>query len=188
MTKECPNDEGLTGTSGFVINSSFVIRISSFLHISSRLEPGRALSFSDGARDGSIAQLTAVDGAAKEQAAPAHVASADEIARETESRAEMLEKNVDVLRGGNAAEQNDFGICRQFFRESLHVALERGAVTRIVFVNVDRGELAEIRETDRARGRNEAARRRNHEDRRTPAPRRREGIRVGEFSPEIEAA
>ena len=112
MTKECPNDEGLTGTSGFVINSSFVIRISSFLCISSRLELRRALSFSDGAGDGNVFQLTAIDGAAKEQSAAAHVAAPHEINGEAETLAEMFEKNVDVFRGGNAAEQNDFGIWR----------------------------------------------------------------------------
>src|SRR5436190_15029854 len=106
------NDERLTGTSGFIINSSFVIRISSFLRISSRLELWRALSFSDGAGDGNVFQLAAIDRAAKEQSAAAHVAAPHEISGEAETLAEMFEKNVDVFRGGNAAEQNDFGIWR----------------------------------------------------------------------------
>jgi len=167
MTKECLNDEELTITSCFVINSSFVIWISSFLSISSRLELRRALSFSNGAGDGNIIQLAAVDGGAKEQAAATYVAPADEIARKTESLAEMLEKNVDVFRGGNAAEQNDLGVRRQFLRELFHVAFERRAITRIVFVNVDLGKFTEISETDRGRCWNEAARRGDDEDRRT---------------------
>src|SRR5947209_16695184 len=38
----------------------------------------------------------------------------------------------------------------QFFRETLHVPFQRRAVTRIVFVNVYFGELAEIGEADRS--------------------------------------
>jgi hypothetical protein len=92
--------------------SAFVIRISSFLRISTRLELWRALSFSDRAGDGNVVQLAAVDGAAKKQTAAAHIAATDEIAREAKSLAEVLEKNVDVFRRGNAAEEDDLRVRR----------------------------------------------------------------------------
>ena len=53
----------------------------------------------------------------------------------------MFEKNVDVFGRGDTAEQNDLAVEGQFFRETLHVPLQRRAVTRIVFVNVYFGEL-----------------------------------------------
>jgi hypothetical protein len=197
MTNECRNRKPKNTInvpfrySSFVINSSFVIRASSFaarLTVSSRLELRRALSFSHGAGDGNIIQLTAIHGTTQEQSAPAHVAAADKIRRETEPRAEMLEKDIGVFGRGDAAEENDLAIGRQFFCEPLHVALERRAVTRVVFMNVDLGKLEKICETDRRERRDEAACRGDDKDRRPPSSRRRKGIRVSEFSPEVEAA
>src|SRR5436189_6316042 len=91
-----------------VRHSSFVLRHS--FPVSSRFELGRALSFSDGAGDGNVGELGAIDGAAEQQSAPAHVAASDEIGRETEPLPEMFEEPVDVFGGGDAAEENDLGI------------------------------------------------------------------------------
>ena len=134
------------------------------LTISSRLELRWALSFSHGASDRDVAELAAVDGAAEEQSAAAHVAAPDEIGGETETLPKMLEQNIDVFRRSDAAEKNDLGGVRQFFREQLDVALQRGAITRIVFVNIDFGEFAQIGQADGLRGRDEPARRRDDQD------------------------
>src|SRR5438067_6835425 len=142
--------------------SSFELRLS--FPVSSRLELWRAFPFSHGAGDGNVGELAAVDGAAEQQSAPAHVAASDEIGRETESLTEMFEKHVDVFGGGDAAEENDLGIRWQRFREPFHVALERGPITRVGLVDIDRGEFLEISENDWRRGRNQSARRRDNEN------------------------
>jgi hypothetical protein len=133
--------------------------------ISSRLELRRALSFSHGAGYGDVIQLGAIDGATEEQASAAHVAAPDEIGRETEALTEVFEEDVDVFRGGDTAEKNDLRIRRQFFGKLLNVPFEWPAITRIVFVNIDFAELAEVGETDRRSCRDKAARRRDDENR-----------------------
>ena len=100
--------------------------------------------------------------------------------------AEMFEKNVDVFGRGDTAEQNDLAVEGQFFRETLHVPLQRRAVTRIVFVNVYFGKLAEIGEADRRGCWDQPAGWRDNEDGGTSASYGREGVRIGEFSSEIE--
>src|SRR4051812_19438176 len=166
MTKECrsTNFENAVHCN----SSSFVIRASSFaarLPISSRLELWWALSFSHRAGDRDVIQLGPVDSATEKQSATAHVAAPDEIGGETKALTEMFQKYVDVFRGGDAAEKDDLGICRQFFRQTLNVPLERPAITRIVLLNVDFSELAEIGETDWGAGRDKAACRRDDENR-----------------------
>src|SRR5438270_12613315 len=119
------------------------------LCVPTRRELRRAFSFSHGAGDGDVAHLAAIDSATEKQSTAAHIAAADEIGGETETLAEMFEKNVDVFGRGDTAEQNDLAVERQFFRETLHVPLQRPAVTRIVFAHVYFGKLAEIGEADR---------------------------------------
>src|SRR5881394_4318529 len=118
MTKRCATSS----------RSSFGLRHS--FPVSSRLELRRAFSFSHGAGDGDVGELGAIDGAAEQQSAPAHVAASDEIGRETESLTEMFEEHVDVFGGRDAAEENDLVVRRQRFREPFHIALEGAAITR----------------------------------------------------------
>ena len=56
----------------------------------------------------------------------------------------MGEENVDVFSSSHASEQDDFAIGRQFFHQLLHVALERAAITGIVFIDVHLPEVAKI--------------------------------------------
>src|SRR5437870_2601739 len=112
--------------------------------ISSRIELRRALSFSHGAGDGNVGELGAIDGTAEEQTAPTHVAAADEIGRETKPLTEVFEEHVNVFGGRDAPEENDLAFRRQRFREPFHVALKRGAITGVGFVNIDSGEFLEI--------------------------------------------
>jgi hypothetical protein len=145
-----------------VRHSSFELRHS--FRISSRLEPGRAFSFSRRAGDGNVAELAVVDGATQQQTATTHVAAADEIGGETESRSEMFQKDIDILGGGDAAEEDDLTFARQSFRQSFHITLERIAIPRIVFVNLYAGELLKIRQADRRLCWNQAVRGRDDED------------------------
>ena len=68
----------------------------------------------------------------------------------------MREENIDIFSGGHASEQDDLAIRRQFFRQLLHVALERLAITGIVFIDVHRAEFAQVFDSNRRRGRDQA--------------------------------
>ena len=61
----------------------------------------------DGTEDRPVVELDAVPRLAKEQAATAHVASADEVHREPQALAEDVREHVDVLRRRDAAEEHD---------------------------------------------------------------------------------
>ena len=56
----------------------------------------------------------------------------------------MFEKDLDIFGSRDAAEQNDFALRGHFFREPLHVALERGAIKRVGFVDVHSGEFLQV--------------------------------------------
>lgn len=169
-----------------VRHSSFELR-HSFI-VSSRLELRRAFSFSYGTRDRNIGKLGAIDGATEQQSSPAHIAATDEIGGETEPLPEMFEEHVDVFGGRDAAEENDLAFRRQRFREPFHAALERRAIARLVFVNVQGSEFLEIGKTNRRCGRDQSACGGDDENRRALLTRRREGIRIGEFAAKIETA
>ena len=112
--------------------------------ISSRLQFGRSLSLSHRARHGDVRQFVAIDRAAQQQSAAAHVPAPDEIRWKTQPFPKMREENIDIFSRGDASQQNNFRVCRQFFRESLDRAFEGFAIARIVFIDVDGGELAQI--------------------------------------------
>ena len=54
----------------------------------------------------------------------------------------ILEQNVDVFAGSDAAKQNNFAFGTQFFCQPAGIARQRLAVARIVFVNIDSSEFA----------------------------------------------
>ena len=61
--------------------------------------------------------------AAQQQAAAAHVAAADEVAGKQQAVAEDRHQDVDVLRRGDAAEQDDLALGADLFREVRAVAI-----------------------------------------------------------------
>src|SRR5213078_4784947 len=97
----------------------------------------------------------------------------------------ILQQNIDVLAGGDAAEQNNFAFRAQFFCKSLRIPRERFPVTRIAFMDIDFGKFAQIYS---GRGINQATRRRNYEDAANSFGRAGEGIGVGKFSTKIKSA
>src|SRR5256714_13510745 len=100
----------------------------------------------------------------------------------------ILQQNVDVLAGGDTAEQNNFAFRAQFFRKSLRIPRERFPVTRIAFMNVDFGEFAQIAQTYSGRSIDQPARRRDNEHTANSLPRADEGIGVGKFAAKIKSA
>ena len=76
----------------------------------------------------------------------------------------MFQQNIDIFCGGDAAEQNDLGLARQFFSQLFYVTFQGRTITRIIFVNVDFSKLAEVGETEGGNGRHQAACRRDDEN------------------------
>src|SRR5207248_7120532 len=76
----------------------------------------------------------------------------------------ILQQNIDVLAGGDTAEQNNFAFRAQFFCKPLRIPRERFPVTRIAFMDIDFGKFAQIAQTYSGRGIDQATRRRNYED------------------------
>ena len=114
-----------------------------------RLQLRRARAVAHGAVHRDVGQFRPLLDAAEHQPAAAHVAAADEIGGETESLSEMFEENVDVFRGRDAAEENDFEIGRQLFCELFYIAFKWSAITRIAFVDVNGGKFLQVSEPDR---------------------------------------
>ncbi len=57
---------------------------------------------------GNVVKLDAAANATEQQAAAAHVTPARKFGREEQALAENCEQRLDIFRGGNAAQQNDF--------------------------------------------------------------------------------
>src|SRR5438067_13858070 len=100
----------------------------------------------------------------------------------------IFQQNIDVLAGGDAAEQNNFAFRAQFFCKSLRIPRERFPVTRIAFMEIDFGKFAQISQTYSSRGIDRTTRRRNYEDAANSLGRASEGIGVGEFVTKIKSA
>src|SRR5438874_1000845 len=94
----------------------------------------------DRAGDGDVGEFASFTRGTQEQAAPAHVTAADEIAREDQPVAKSVEEDIAIFRRRDAAEENGVAVCRQFGRQRLGVATKRPVIARIVGVNVDLAE------------------------------------------------
>ena len=105
-------------------------------------DAGGAFAFVEGAADGNVGKFDTVAGGAKKEAAAAHVAATDEVARKNQTVAESVEEDVAVFRGGDAAEKNGHAIGCELLRQKSGVAAKRFVITRIVFVDVDFAERA----------------------------------------------
>ena len=77
----------------------------------------------------------------RSKSTPTHVTASDKVSREAKSFAEVIEQGVDVLATRDAAEKHDFCIRRQLLRQSFGIALQWFAITRIVSLDIDFGEL-----------------------------------------------
>src|SRR5580765_6494516 len=130
-----------------------------------------------------VLQLDAAGRMPEQQPAAAHVAAADEGRWEVERPAKGLNKYVDVLSRGHAAEKHDTGAGGKLCREHAQIALQRLAIPHVVGCDIDAGELAdEIRGHD-ALGGLQAARRRD--DKRGIG---RKPARVGDLAAKVETA
>src|SRR6266566_2734328 len=100
----------------------------------------------------------------------------------------IFQQNIDVLAGGDAAEQNNFAFRAQFFCKPLRIPRERFPVTRIAFMDIEFGKFAQIAQTYSGRGIDQATRRRNYENAANSLGRTGEGVGVGEFAAKIKSA
>ena len=146
------------------------------------IEPRRALSATHGALDRDVGELPAVAGRPQQHAAPAHVASADEVGRKEEPRAEDLEERRAILVRGDAPEEDDAGLVGRGAGEALEVAHEGPAIGRFRRRDRDRREPQHVLPPHGGLGWQEAGRRRDHED--GPG---RKTLRVRELAAEVQA-
>ena len=100
----------------------------------------------------------------------------------------MFQENIDVFPGSDAAKQNDVAIARQNCRELPHCFLERFAVARISFININRGEFAQIGKGDCRSCIDQSPRWRDDEHAAISIGRARERVRVSDLAAKIEAA
>ena len=94
-----------------------------------------------GARDRTVVELDAFRGLAQQQPAAAHVTAADEVGGKLQALAENCEQHVDVLRRGDAAEEDDVAAVAELARQRPRALLERPPVGGVVGMDVGAGEL-----------------------------------------------
>ena len=108
-----------------------------------RVEPWRPDTVADGPSHRHVCQLLACRGAPQHQTSAAHIAASDKLLREQQPVLENRLQDVDVLRGGDAAEQHDRAIGTDVAGKRLRASLERPAVSRIVRGHVNIREPAQ---------------------------------------------
>lgn len=139
----------------------------------------------DGSGDGSVGQFVRVGDASQHQAAPAHVAASDKVWGKEEPLAENRQEDVDVLGGGDAAEEHYFARCTG---QLLGGFGERPYEFRFVYIDGDGGEFMHEGGVDGRVGGEEAAGGSDDECAGYGGGRSREFSRVGEFAAKIETA
>ena len=156
--------------------------------ITTRFQFRWAFAVHDRARDGNVFQFRFVRGATQQQSAAAHVSPPDKVGRKAQTFLKICEQNVDVFSGGNTAEQNNGSIARKFFCQFSRIPLEWLAITRIVLVNIDLGELAQVIKRDARLRVDQSTCRRDDERAANSARGASKCIRVGNFATKIKAA
>ena len=97
----------------------------------------------DGPSHRHVCQLLVCRGTPQHQTSAAHIAASDKLLREQQPVLENRLQDVDVLRGGDAAEQHDRAIGTDVAGKRLRASLERPAVSRIVRGHVNIREPAQ---------------------------------------------
>jgi len=100
----------------------------------------------------------------------------------------ILQQNIDVLAGGDTAEQDNFAFRAQFFCKPVRIPCERFTITRIALMDIDFGKFAQISQTHSCCGIDQATRRRNYEDAANSLGRAGKGIGIGKFASKIKSA
>ena len=95
--------------------------------------------------------------APEHEPAPAHITSTDKLSREQEPLAKDGQQHVDVLRAGDAAQQNRFAAPAEGLRERLGIPLERRPERARRVVYTDCGEGGQVVKGDPRRRREEPA-------------------------------
>ena len=111
----------------------------------------------NGPLHGDVLQLFPVEGPAEKQAAAAHVAPGDEIAGEKQARPERLEQHVQVLAGGDAAQEDEVRVRPGATGQPARVVGERPGVGFDILPDVGGGEDPEVAGRDRGLRCQEAA-------------------------------
>src|SRR5439155_7522292 len=156
--------------------------------IFARSEFGRAFSINNLARHANIWKLLPIRCATQHQSATAHVAATDEISRESQLLPKTRQQNIDIFSCGNAAWKDDLASGWQLSCQTSRVPLKRCSITRIVLMNVDRGEFTQVIEINSCCCIDKSARRPN--DKHTwGSPRRaRKCSCVSNFTAKVKAA
>src|SRR5262245_54783860 len=136
--------------------------------------------------DPHVGQLGSGPRAAQQEPAAAHVAPTDEVEGESQPRPQGGQQGLDVLAGGDAAEQNDLAAGPEAPGQPAGVAVQRLAIARIVAVDVDGREAPQARNVDRLVGWPQTVGRCDDEHARVG--RLRDGARVRELAAKVETA
>ena len=140
------------------------------------------------ARYGDAGQLDAGVHRAQHQAAAAHVAAAHEVGGKQQALAERLLERLHVFGAGHAAQQHELALGPRGLGEEARVPGDRSAITALAGVDVHLGVPQEPGQVDDLIGRDEPFARRDHDHARQAGRGPREGARVGQLAPEVQAA
>src|SRR5207245_3546537 len=104
-----------------------------------------------------VLQLDAFGCFPQQQAAAAHIASAHEVDGKSQTLAEDSEQDVDVLRRGDAAEQDNVALGPELAGEGAGAPLERAAVPSAGGIDVNAGKRMKRRLGDQHVGTSQAS-------------------------------
>ena len=156
--------------------------------LDARLQPrgARAVARGPGHRD--VLQLSSGVHASEQQPSTAHVAAAHEVRGEEQPLPEPRAKDVHVLRGGDAAQQDELALWPGPAGQTLGVAEERFRVSSARARDVHRREALQALDPDRSMCRPQTVRGGDHEHAVASVGRAGEAQRIGELPAEVESA
>jgi hypothetical protein len=102
--------------------------------------------------------------------------------------ATVRRQNIDVLSGGNTAQQNDLAVARQAARQDFSIAHKRPAIPRVFRINRHAGKAGQPAPRNHLIERNQAPARHNHERGGITRFATAECFRIRDFPPEVEPA
>jgi hypothetical protein len=140
-----------------------------------------------------VLQFHAVARVPQQQTATAHIAAPDERDRELQAAAEDAGQDIDVLRRGDAAQQDDVALGSDFRKQCVRAGLERTPVPGIVRVDVAFRERLHRGTRHQGVGASQPGVRRDDvdavaDDRVVRLGRPREPPRVGQLAAKVQAA
>jgi hypothetical protein len=102
-----------------------------------------------GDRNGNVFELALLTDAAKQQAAPAHVAASDELGWDAHLLAQSVIQDISILGSRNAAEENDFTVTIEVSRQLSRIPCKWTAIKLVSLLDWHPSECAKLFLPDR---------------------------------------